>query len=50
MGNRLPGLVTAFALALVTGRILLIKDRDNDYFRAFSPALDCKLTNARRAS
>ena len=49
MGNRLPGLVTAFALALVTQRILLIKDKDNDFFRAFEPALDCKLTDSKRA-
>ena len=48
LGNRLPGLVTAFALALLTDRVLLIDDAVGKFYGLFSPAFDCNYTQGRR--
>jgi len=48
LGNRLPGLVTAFALALLTDRVLLVDDAVGKYYGLFSPVFDCNYTWSRR--
>ena len=48
LGNRLPSLVTGFALALLTDRVLLVDDSAGRYFGIFSPTFDCNYTQSRR--
>ena len=48
LGNRLPGLVTAFALALLTDRVLLVDDAVGKFYGLFLPAFDCNYTRSRR--
>ena len=47
LGNRLPGLVTAFALALLTDRVLLIDDAIGKFYGLFTPSFDCNYTHTR---
>ena len=48
IGNRLPAIVTGFALALLTDRVLFVKDYSDRYFGIFSPTFDCNYTESRR--
>ena len=50
LGNRLPGLVTAFALALLTDRALFVDDAAGKFYRIFSPTFDCNYTQSRRGA
>ena len=48
LGNRLPSIVTAFALALLTDRVLFVDDPWGRYFGMFLPTFDCSYTQSRR--
>jgi hypothetical protein len=48
LGNRLPSLVTGFALALLTDRVLFVDDSQGKYFGIFWPTFDCNYTQSRR--
>ena len=50
LGNRLPGLVTAFALALLTDRVLFVDDAVGGFYGIFSPTFDCNYTQSRRGA
>jgi hypothetical protein len=47
LGNRLPGLATALAVAMLTDRALVVADINEVFFLAFAPQLDCEGTAAR---
>ena len=48
LGNRLQALVTGFALALLTDRVLFVDDPYGRYFGIFKPTFDCNYTQTRR--
>ena len=48
LGNRLPSIVTAFALALLTDRVLFVDDTNGRYFGMFWPTFNCSYTQSRR--
>ena len=44
LGNRLPSLVTALAVAMLTDRVLLVSDAEDLFYIAFTPDFDCRAT------